>query len=32
VRIEKVRIASYQIVVPTSWNFSPRDAAAGPAH
>jgi hydrogenase large subunit len=25
-RIEHGRLASYQIVAPTSWNFSPRDA------
>jgi hydrogenase large subunit len=24
-RIEKGRIASYEIVTPTAWNFSPRD-------
>jgi Ni,Fe-hydrogenase I large subunit len=30
VRIEKGRIASYQIVAPTSWNFSPRDAGGQP--
>ena len=24
------RLASYQIVAPTSWNFSPRDAAGTP--
>ncbi|ANT59519.1 HupV protein [Salipiger sp. CCB-MM3] len=31
-RIEGGKIASYQIVAPTTWNFSPRDAggAAGP--
>ncbi|MCM8612263.1 nickel-dependent hydrogenase large subunit [Accumulibacter sp.] len=29
-RIEKGRIASYQIVAPTTWNFSPRDAAGVP--
>jgi Ni,Fe-hydrogenase I large subunit len=29
-RIERGRIASYQIVAPTSWNFSPRDAAGQP--
>lgn len=29
-RIEQGRIASYQIVAPTSWNFSPRDAAGQP--
>lgn len=29
-RIERGRIASYQIVAPTSWNFSPRDAQGQP--
>lgn len=29
-RIEKGRIASYQIVAPTTWNFSPRDQAGVP--
>ncbi len=31
-RIEKGRIASWQIIAPTTWNFSPRDAGgvAGP--
>ena len=29
-RIEDGRIAHYQIVAPTSWNFSPRDAAGTP--
>jgi uptake hydrogenase large subunit len=29
-RIEHGRIAHYQIVAPTSWNFSPRDAASTP--
>lgn len=29
-RIENGRIAHYQIVAPTSWNFSPRDAAGTP--
>jgi len=29
-RIDKGRIAHYQIVAPTSWNFSPRDAAGTP--
>jgi hydrogenase large subunit len=28
--VHKRRIASYQIVAPTSWNFSPRDAAGTP--
>ena len=28
--IRKGRIANYQIVAPTSWNFSPRDAAGTP--
>ena len=30
VRIEGGRIAGYQIVAPTTWNFSPRDAAGVP--
>ncbi|WP_425101329.1 nickel-dependent hydrogenase large subunit [Tropicibacter sp. S64] len=29
-RVEKGRIASYQIVAPTTWNFSPRDAGGVP--
>jgi hydrogenase large subunit len=29
-RIENGRIAHYQIVAPTSWNFSPRDATGRP--
>ena len=29
-RIERGRIASYQIVAPTTWNFSPRDSAGAP--
>ncbi len=29
-RIDNGRIAHYQIVAPTSWNFSPRDAAGVP--
>lgn len=29
-RIEEGRIASYQIIAPTTWNFSPRDAAGVP--
>lgn len=29
-RIERGRIASYQIIAPTTWNFSPRDAAGVP--
>ncbi|MGA0540971.1 nickel-dependent hydrogenase large subunit [Neotabrizicola sp. VNH66] len=29
-RIERGRIAAYQIVAPTTWNFSPRDAAGVP--
>jgi Ni,Fe-hydrogenase I large subunit len=28
--MEGGRIAQYQIVAPTSWNFSPRDAAGTP--
>jgi hydrogenase large subunit len=29
-RVEHGRIAGYQIVAPTSWNFSPRDARGQP--
>ena len=29
-RIEDGKIASYQIIAPTTWNFSPRDAAGTP--
>lgn len=29
-RIERGKIASYQIIAPTTWNFSPRDAAGQP--
>lgn len=29
-RIESGRIASYQIIAPTTWNFSPRDAQGTP--
>jgi len=29
-RVERGRIAQYQIIAPTSWNFSPRDAAGQP--
>lgn len=29
-RIEKGKIANYQIIAPTTWNFSPRDAAGTP--
>ena len=29
-RIDKGRISHYQIVAPTSWNFSPRDSAGTP--
>jgi hydrogenase large subunit len=29
-RIERGRIAHYQIIAPTSWNFSPRDSAGEP--
>lgn len=29
-RIEDGRIASYQIIAPTTWNFSPRDAGGVP--
>lgn len=28
--VEQGRIASYQIIAPTTWNFSPRDAAGTP--
>jgi uptake hydrogenase large subunit len=28
--VEQGRLASYQIVAPTSWNFSPRDAQGLP--
>lgn len=28
--IEKGRIARYQIIAPTTWNFSPRDAGGVP--
>jgi len=30
VRIEKGRILNYQIIAPTTWNFSPRDASGVP--
>ncbi|WP_255564492.1 nickel-dependent hydrogenase large subunit [Mameliella sp. CS4] len=30
IKVEKGRIAGYQIVAPTTWNFSPRDAAGTP--
>jgi hydrogenase large subunit len=30
VRVERGRITGYQIVAPTSWNFSPRDAGGQP--
>lgn len=29
-RVEKGRIAHYQIIAPTSWNFSPRDSTGTP--
>jgi Ni,Fe-hydrogenase I large subunit len=29
-RIERGKIAGYQIIAPTTWNFSPRDAAGVP--
>jgi uptake hydrogenase large subunit len=29
-RVERGRIAGYQIVAPTSWNFSPRDQTGQP--
>ncbi len=28
--VERGRLSHYQIVAPTTWNFSPRDAAGGP--
>lgn len=30
IRIEKGKIAGYQIIAPTTWNFSPRDARGTP--
>ncbi|WP_298496064.1 nickel-dependent hydrogenase large subunit [uncultured Maritimibacter sp.] len=30
IRVEKGVIAGYQIIAPTTWNFSPRDAGGGP--
>ena len=30
VRIEKGRIAQYQIIAPTTWNFGPRDSEGAP--
>lgn len=30
VQIENGRIAGYQIIAPTTWNFSPRDSAGNP--
>jgi len=30
IRIENGRIAGYQIIAPTTWNFSPRDAGGTP--
>ncbi len=30
IRVKDGRIASYQIVAPTTWNFSPRDASGTP--
>ena len=30
VRIENGRIANYQVITPTAWNASPRDAAGNP--
>ncbi|NML15715.1 nickel-dependent hydrogenase large subunit [Azohydromonas caseinilytica] len=30
IEVRRGRLASYQIVAPTSWNFSPRDAAGTP--
>ncbi|MCB1932440.1 MAG: nickel-dependent hydrogenase large subunit [Candidatus Accumulibacter sp.] len=29
-RVERGKIASYQIIAPTTWNFSPRDATGAP--
>lgn len=29
-KVEQGRIASYQIIAPTTWNFSPRDAQGRP--
>ncbi len=29
-RVERGRIANYQIIAPTTWNFSPRDASGTP--
>lgn len=29
-RVENGRIAGYQIIAPTTWNFSPRDAQGVP--
>ncbi|HHI71586.1 MAG TPA: HupV protein, partial [Rhodobacteraceae bacterium] len=29
-RVEKGQIANYQIIAPTTWNFSPRDASGTP--
>ncbi len=30
IRVEGGRIAGYQIIAPTTWNFSPRDASGTP--
>ncbi|MFD1343849.1 nickel-dependent hydrogenase large subunit [Litorisediminicola beolgyonensis] len=30
IRVERGRIAGYQIIAPTTWNFSPRDGAGTP--
>lgn len=30
IRIERGKIAGYQIIAPTTWNFSPRDASGTP--
>lgn len=30
IRIERGKIAGYQIIAPTTWNFSPRDSAGTP--
>ncbi len=29
-RVERGKIANYQIIAPTTWNFSPRDASGAP--
>jgi hydrogenase large subunit len=32
VALDAGRISRYQIIAPTTWNFSPRDGQACPAH